>query len=356
MLNTAVHGLLAFVLVVFFIYLLKPLAHRVGLVDKPGGRKIHKGSIPLIGGIAIYMGFTFAMLSLPISLNFYRSFVAASALLVIVGILDDFHELSAKARLFAQILAGLLMTIWGGVYFKTLGMMFGMEPIALGIMSIPFTIFSTVAMINAVNMTDGVDGLAGGLCLVELFFVALLAGLSHHWDLVAISTTLMAALLGFLCFNYPYYPSRKAKIFLGDSGSMFLGFAITWFVVDMAQGQHRAMAPVTILWILAIHIFDIVTVTYRRLFQRQSPLLAAQDHIHHLLNSFGINPFFCSLLLCTVSLLMGTIGILGYLLHIPDVVMFVGFLIGFGIYSVIVNCLWVLKVKQQRQSAIKNPH
>ncbi|MEE8286845.1 MAG: MraY family glycosyltransferase, partial [Gammaproteobacteria bacterium] len=155
------------------LHLLRPMAKRVGLVDEPGGRKPHQGSVPLIGGVAMFCGFSLAALTLDMGLTAYRSFFAAAAILVVVGLLDDMHELSSRARFGAQILAAVLMAYWGGVVLGDLGgLASGGASFALSGWEIVFTVFCTVGVINALNMSDGVDGLAGGLSLVAVLGLA----------------------------------------------------------------------------------------------------------------------------------------------------------------------------------------
>ena len=158
------------------LHLLRPMAMRMGLVDEPSRRKSHEGSVPLIGGVAMFCGFALAALTLDMGLMAYRSFFAAAAILVVVGILDDMHELSSRARFGAQILAAALMAYWGGVVLGDLGgLAGGGEPFLLSGWEIVFTVFCTVGVINALNMSDGVDGLAGGLSLVALLGLAYIA-------------------------------------------------------------------------------------------------------------------------------------------------------------------------------------
>src|SRR5471030_2400768 len=114
----------AFAMTIAGLVLLKPLALRLGLVDKPGGRKHHEGEIPLIGGVAMFFGFGFSLLTLHVSLSDYRCLIAACALLVITGILDDFHELAPRSRLFIQLFVAVLMVTWGNNYLNDLGNLF----------------------------------------------------------------------------------------------------------------------------------------------------------------------------------------------------------------------------------------
>ena len=322
--------LLAFGVTFFFLWGLKPIAIRLELVDPPGGRKQHWGAIPLVGGIAMFLGFAFSLLTLNISLAPYRGFIAAAILLVIVGVLDDLHELSPRARLLAQVIASIIMITWEGTALHTLGNVFGAVNLSLWFLGIPFTIFAMVAAINAVNMIDGMDGLAGGVCLIELFFILSLLKISGETDPIALISLLMASLMAFLLFNFPFTEKKTATVFMGDSGSMFLGFTITWLLMKYSQAPHMSFHPIIILWILAIPVFDLVTVTFRRLLTRRSPLKAHRDHIHHILESMGMSPFQCTSTICFFSFLLGGAGVLATLWKVPDDYMLYAF---FGVYS-----------------------
>ena len=142
----------------FCIWLLRPLAIRLGFVDRPSGRKLHEKEVPLIGGIALFFGFCFALLSVAVSLQPYRGMLAGSSILVLMGVVDDFKDLSSKLRLFGQLLAALLLVSWGGMMLHNLGDLFFFGDVKLGLWAIPITIFVVMAYINAMNMVDGQDG------------------------------------------------------------------------------------------------------------------------------------------------------------------------------------------------------
>ena len=173
-----------FVISCMGIFLLKPLALRLGLMDTPNNRKQHQGDVPLIGGLAMMMGVLVGLLTLPISLQHYRSFIAGSALLVFVGLLDDFHELSPKSRFFVQLASVFLIVFWGKLQITYLGYLVFYKDILLGhYTSLWVTIIAGLGIINAINMVDGVDGLAASLVLVELILLIYCAMYTHHFFL-----------------------------------------------------------------------------------------------------------------------------------------------------------------------------
>lgn len=323
---------IAFIVTFACIWLLKPLALRLGLVDSPHGRKQHEGHIPLIGGIAILLGFLSALLALPLSLANYRSFAAGCVLLVFVGILDDFHELSARSRLIAQIIAALFMTAWGGVILSDLGNLIFIKDIVLNNWALPITVIGVVGIINAVNMTDGVDGLAGTLTLVEMCFLAYLAMHAQNFLAFHILIIMMASIAAFLCFNLRILGRQNALIFMGDAGSMLLGFVLAWFLVELSQGINHAATPVTMLWIMAVPLLDIGGVMFRRLQKRRSLFSPDREHMHHLLQEFNFSSSQIVMIMGGLSLIFGLIGIIANYQGIAEGYMFVGFIVLFIVY------------------------
>ena len=334
--GTLMDSLLEFIIAVGvtagLITILRPLAIRIGLVDHPGTRKQHRGSIALVGGIAMFCGVVFASLSLDASLAGFRAFFAAATLLVIVGILDDFRELPSWARFVAQLAAVLIMVFWGGVVVTDLGELTGSQSVSLGMWAIPFTVFASIGVINATNMSDGVDGLAGGLSFVAFLLLGVIA-MTGGRVVDGYLLFLFATVVGiFLLFNLRHPWRRRASVFMGDAGSMFLGFALAWFVVSLSQGESRVMTPVTALWILALPLIDAVGILIRRSLRGNSPFVAARDHIHHVLLEcgYGVNGTVCTILGMSVTL--GLFGLFGWYAGVSEFVLFYGFLGVFALH------------------------
>jgi len=337
---------LAFVVCCGLLHLLRPVALRIGLVDMPNDRKAHQGSVPLIGGVAMFCGFALAALTLDMGLTAYRGFFAAAAILVVVGVLDDMHELSSRARFGTQILAAALMAMWGGVVLHDLGALSGDNVISLGGWGIVFTIFATVGVINALNMSDGADGLAGGLSLIAvlgLTYVADGAGFASERTLLSVLAVVVA---GFLLFNLrlPRLPRRhrrhRALVFMGDAGSMFLGFAITWFFISLSQGDERAMAPVAALWLLMIPLFDTVWLILWRFSQGRSPTSSDVGHLHHVLQMTGMGAAASVWLMLAIAALGATAGLLALERGVAESTMFYVFLGLFAAYCVFMTISW----------------
>ena len=298
------------------IILLSSRAHHVGLVDIPCSRKLHTAEIPTVGGIAIFGGFLLALFSSPFTPVYLVGFVLPAFLLVVIGAIDDSISLSHKPRFMVQLLAGLLMTIAGGVVIDQLGaLLLPGTVITLGLFAIPVTIFCLVGMVNALNMTDGVDGLAGSLTLVALLGLGTVAYLGGQFPILEKLSFLGVSLIGFLAFNARFLWRKHAAIFLGDSGSTFLGFALLWFSVSMSQGEQAVMTPVTPLWFVAVPLFDTVTVLIRRMRDKRSPFKADREHLHHLLLAAGFSVGQTVLMLSAVALLFVIAGIAGLTLR-----------------------------------------
>jgi UDP-GlcNAc:undecaprenyl-phosphate/decaprenyl-phosphate GlcNAc-1-phosphate transferase len=330
-------GLLATLALVL---LLSPLARRIGLVDAPHAHKLHEGEVPLVGGIAMLCGFLFAVLAVPVGLTEFRPLFAGLALLTIVGLLDDFNELGAYSRFAAQIGAGLFMVLWGHQSIVNLGPLVGTADVLPGAWVIPFTLFSVVGVINALNMQDGMDGLAGSqACLAFLILgaTALAGGATAQATVLLV---LASVTLGFLAFNLRLPGRPRALVFMGDAGSLFLGLALAWFVVDLSQAPVRTLAPVTALWILAIPLMDTVCILFRRLVRGRSPFLADREHLHHLLQAAGLGVSATLALILLAAAGLAAIGLAAERLGVPERWMFAAFLGLFGVYAVTLDLAW----------------
>jgi UDP-GlcNAc:undecaprenyl-phosphate GlcNAc-1-phosphate transferase len=314
------------------IILLSRYAHNIGLVDAPCSRKIHQTDIPTVGGIAIFGGFLLALFVVHSSdFHLYLfGFVLPALLLVGVGVVDDLISIPFKHRFTAQIMAGLLMTLAGGVVIDQLGeLLLPGKVINLGVFAIPFTIFFLLGLVNAFNLSDGIDGLAGSLALVALLGLGVVAVIGGQYSILLELLLLGICVLAFLAFNAQFPGHARATIYLGDSGSTFLGFALLWFSITMSQGEQAVMSPVTPLWFFALPLFDMTTVFARRIANKQPPFLASREHLHHVFLTAGFSVAQTVLILTAGALLLASIGIAGLYLGMPESAMlalFFGFL------------------------------
>jgi len=313
-----VQAVLAFFLTALLILWMRRPAYRFGLVDDPGGRKRHGDSVPLTGGISLTLGFFFALaLSLP-ALADHLVLLIAMGLLALIGVLDDLGEVSPRSKLGVQILAAVLMTSWANHFLVHLGDLFGRGDIELSNWGIPLTIFATVALINAINMLDGVDGLAGGLAFVMLGFFAAYCGWAGNLVSLKILVVLLGAVAGFLLFNLPHPWRGHRRTFMGDTGALVLGFVVAWFSIELTQGDGETVPPVVMLWVTGIVLFDLFTVTVRRILRRRDPAAPDRAHIHHILLRRGLSPARAVTLLLGANFAMGAIGTIGWVIGVPE--------------------------------------
>jgi len=309
------------------------IAKAVGLVDIPNGRKTHEGEIPLVGGLSIYIA-VFAATIISGFLNpesslmqDYAGFFLAGMLLLLVGVVDDYIELRPIAKLVAQTGAALIMIFGSGVLLSDLGALGNSgELLSTGMLAVPFTVFATIGVINAINMSDGLDGLAGSLSLVSLLAFIAASFLFGGAQDIGVLTMLAAAVMAFLVFNFRFPGRRSAIVFLGDSGSMFLGFAVCWYAIKFSQGESRIIAPSAALWLLVLPLFDAVSMTTRRILKKRPPFGADKEHLHHIFLLAGFTVQETVLIMSGISVLGATIGLTATYFGVPDYIMVGSFL------------------------------
>lgn len=279
---------LALVGVFILIPVLQPLATRFGLTDKPDGRKQHDGPTPMHGGLSILLVLvTTAAIFRDISSSQAWAFYLAGGLLLLVGVADDLRDLNWRWRIGAQVLAAVGMVYLGGVSVQQLSDVVGVQHLALGWLALPVTVFVVVGVINALNMADGVDGLAGGQALVSLLLFFAFALYAGNYTAAERLLAVSAAVVGFLCWNLRRPGLPRAEVFLGDAGSMLLGFIIAWTAVRLSQSPEHPVSPVLGPWTIALPLIDTCSLILRRLREGRSPFSADRDHLHHILLDAG---------------------------------------------------------------------
>ena len=286
--------------------LLVPLANRFGLTDKPDARKQHAVPTPMHGGLSILLVLVAtAAIFHDISSNSALAFYLAGGLLLAVGVADDLRDLNWRWRIGAQVLAALGMVYIGGVSVQQLSDVVGIQNFALGWLAVPVTVFVVVGVINALNMADGIDGLAGGQALVSLLLFCAFALYAGNYAVAERLLAVAGAVVGFLCWNLRRPGLPRAEVFLGDAGSMLLGFIIAWSAVRLSQNPAHPVSPVLGPWTIALPLIDTCSLILRRAKQGRSPFAADRDHLHHLLLEAGYSPTTIALAGMVVSLLLG---------------------------------------------------
>jgi UDP-GlcNAc:undecaprenyl-phosphate GlcNAc-1-phosphate transferase len=272
--------LLAMVVTVTVLPALVRLALHWRMVDQPGARKVHTVPIPRVGGVAMAIGIVVAAL-FTIDLHATdRWFLAGVTTLVVFGALDDRFDLDYRIKLMGQLIAAGMVVLAGGVQVRTLA--FDDLIVLSSWVSLPLTILFIVGITNAINLSDGLDGLAGGTSFLCLCAVAILSSLSDQATGVALSLAFAGAVLGFLRFNT--YP---ASVFMGDAGSQLLGFAVAVLSVRATQGDGSQISATLPILLLAVPILDTLSVMVQRVSEGRSPFSADKNHIHHKLLALG---------------------------------------------------------------------
>jgi UDP-GlcNAc:undecaprenyl-phosphate GlcNAc-1-phosphate transferase len=346
---------ISFVLTTLFVLFFRPLASKIGLVDIPNERKVHIGEVPLVGGIAIFSAVFIAHVSsiifTPISdvVIDYGTFYTAGGLLLVVGMIDDFHQVSPTNRLISEIIGALLICLSAGVIIYDLGNLVpGVISVELGVLATPFTVFCTVGVINAINMSDGLDGLAGGLTLVTIggFIVATVV-FGNGDDLLFLSC-LAASICAFMLFNVTVPGVRRALIFLGDSGSMFLGLAIAWIAIRFSQGPDAVISPAATLWFVALPIYDSVCMTGRRILRKRPIFGADKEHLHHVFLLAGFTVTETVMIMAGLAAVGVAVGLLGTFYSVPDWILASSFLIVGLLYFWTITRAWTVMRFMQR--------
>ncbi|MEM5591514.1 MraY family glycosyltransferase [Niallia circulans] len=258
----------------------KKLAFKLGAMDKPEQRKVHQKVMPRMGGLAIYISFLIGALIINPDKDYHYPILLGSAVIIVTGMLDDIYNLSAKVKFLAQTLAAVIVVVWGGVQVEFINLPFGGK-LEFGFLDIPITILWIVGITNAMNLIDGLDGLASGVSSIALFTITGMAMIMGNGYVIAISSIVLAATLGFLFFNF--YP---AKIFLGDTGALFLGYIIA--VMSLLGFKNVALISFVIpVIILGVPISDTFFAIIRRLVNKQPLMAPDKSHLHHCLLNVG---------------------------------------------------------------------
>lgn len=312
-----------------------------GLADLPGGRKEHQGVIPLIGGLGVFIGFLLVQPLLGIAMAGWLPFYVGLVGLLVCGVVDDARVIRSTDKLGIQLTVAALMVVSGGQSLDYLGTFPLLGEIHLGWwLAMPFTILAVTGLINAINMMDGVDGLAGSSALSMLAWLAFVAALQGQLELLAMIVTLGASLVGFLLFNLRHPWRRSASVFMGDAGSMALGFAIAWFVVALSQSDTALVSPVAYAWLLALPVMDTLSLMVRRMRQGRSPFAPDRDHLHHLFLRARFTPGQTTMILMLMVGASGGVGVMLSLAGVPDGLLLVGWLCLLVLHDLFVRCAW----------------
>ncbi len=261
---------------------LKSLATRYRAVDFPNERKIHTQPIPKIGGLAMALGALIPILLWTSMNGFGHALLAGSAVILVFGFLDDMLDLPYQAKFLAQLAAALIVIFLGDVQLRCFGSLAPEAFLCPSTIAIPLTVIVIVGVTNAINLSDGLDGLAGGITLLTFICIGYLAYLGGHLFTLTVTAAVIGAIFGFLRFNT--YP---AVVFMGDTGSQLLGFLAICLSIHITQG-NQPLSPLLPMIILGFPILDTLTVMTERIARRRSPFKADKNHFHHKLMRLGL--------------------------------------------------------------------
>ncbi|BBU03903.1 UDP-N-acetylglucosamine--undecaprenyl-phosphate N-acetylglucosaminephosphotransferase [Aeromonas veronii] len=333
-------GLIAFLGTAMAIMFLRPIAGKLQLVDLPNQRKQHVGAIPLIGGLAVSIGvYLSVFITMPLSLTLVMLLLCAGAI-VVIGAVDDALDISPRLRLGLQALLIVVLCLSTGVGLHHFGDVVGVGDIHLPWGEVFVAVLAVCAAVNAFNMMDGIDGLAGSMAGISLVGLATLFGNTMP-DMANFCLVIAIALVPYLAINLTI-PPFKRKIFMGDAGSMFLGFIIGFLVIYGSQvtEQRPAFRPVMALWLMGLPLIDMVGIMIRRIRKGQSPLKADRNHLHHILLHAGFTHREALLLMVVTNLGIVFMGILAEMAKLPEWLMMVIYLGLFTGYTLSLNYAW----------------
>jgi UDP-GlcNAc:undecaprenyl-phosphate GlcNAc-1-phosphate transferase len=253
-----------------------------GLVDVPDTRKRHNGAVPLTGGITVFVTLIIGTLLFDIP-PYTTGTLAVAGFVFVLGVYDDVDHINPVLRLGIHYLGGALLAAWGGIAIVNVGNLLAMGDIPLLYMTIPLTALSFAGLSNAYNMIDGIDGLAGAtiaLPLLVLYLLALTGG-DPHADALPLGV--------FLVFNLGPNNRLLPRMFLGDGGSVTLGFLVTASLVFFSQGDNALIEPVTALWLVTVPLMDMLATMLRRARNGRKLMQADRSHLHHTLMELGLS-------------------------------------------------------------------
>jgi UDP-GlcNAc:undecaprenyl-phosphate GlcNAc-1-phosphate transferase len=289
--------LICFIASIIITPIVKKLAIKIGAVDKPNQRKVHQKIMPRLGGLAIYLSFIIGLLVLRPEDEFAMPIIIGSLIIIITGVLDDLMELSAKIKLIGQLAAALVVVL-GGVQVDYINIPF-MGTLDFGMLSIPLTILWIVGITNAINLIDGLDGLAAGVSSIALITISGMAILKGDAFVVSVGFIVLGSTLGFLLYNF-----HPAKIFMGDTGALFLGYMIG--VLSLLGFKNVTMISFIIpVIILGVPISDTFFAIIRRIVNKQPLSAPDKSHLHHCLLRLGFSHRQTVLLIYALAAMFG---------------------------------------------------
>lgn len=300
--NSIVLYLIAFVLsflvTLIATPLVKKLAFKIGATDHPDPRKVHQVIMPRLGGLAIVCGTAAGFIFLTPTYVHFLSIIVGGFIIVVIGVLDDKFVLSAKVKFLGQ-LAAALVPVCAGLNIDFVTLPFGGE-LQLGIFGYVVTVLWIIGITNAINLMDGLDGLAGGVSVIGLSTILVTAVIDQQFFIITMATVLIGSTIGFLIHNF-----HPAKIFMGDTGALFLGYMLS---VISVLGFFKSLATFSVvvpILVLAVPIFDTLFAIIRRVIKGQKISAPDKSHLHHCLLAMGFSHRTTVLIIYSMASLFG---------------------------------------------------
>jgi UDP-GlcNAc:undecaprenyl-phosphate/decaprenyl-phosphate GlcNAc-1-phosphate transferase len=275
--------LVPFITVLLITPLVIKLAVKIGAVDSPNKRKVHQKIMPRLGGLAIFIGVGAGYFASDLQNAPLTGITIGAFIIIITGVLDDKYQLSAKYKLVGQILAALIVAKTG-LLIDLLNIPFIGEFDLSFALAFPLTVLWIIAITNAINLIDGLDGLAAGVSTIVIATIAIMAGLNGNVLILTLSLIVIGSTIGFLFYNF-----HPAKIFMGDTGALFLGYAIAIISLLGVYKSVTLFSFVIPLIILGVPVFDTTFAIIRRLVNKKPISAPDKGHLHHRLLSLGLS-------------------------------------------------------------------
>ena len=323
--------------------LVKRIAFHVNALDIPDARKVHNKPIPRLGGLGIFMGFLAGYMIFAKNTIQMNSILIGSFIIVLTGIIDDIKPISAKAKLFGQILASCVIVFYGNIMLNDVSIL-GLN-LEFGVLAYPITILFIVACANIINLIDGLDGLSSGISSIFYLSTVILCFFQNRfWELeLVLSLIMLGSCLGFLIHNF-----HPAKIFAGDSGSLFMGFTIA--VISLLGFKTTAITSIFIpLAILAVPILDTLFAIIRRKLKHQKISDPDKQHLHHQLLKMNFSHRNTVLIIYGINILFATASILYTLKDSKDV--FIGRIIYAILFVLVIIFVWKTDIIRSRNDS-----
>ncbi len=336
--------ILAFLLVFLGTPFVKKLAYRVNALDKPEDRKVHTQMMPRLGGLAICLGFWVAVLLTQEMTREFYGLLAGGLLITLVGIVDDIKGVSPRQKLLVQVLAASLV-ILAGVRVDFVTHPFE-QVIYLQYLSYPLTLLWIIGITNAVNLIDGLDGLAAGVSAIAAITLGVVAFLETSQEAAILAFILAASILGFLRYNF-----HPAQIFMGDTGSLFLGFNLSVIAIISLTKSATVISLLLPVVILGIPIADTLFAIVRRYYHGKPIFSADKEHLHHRLLKLGLTHQRTVLSMYAVSAVLGLSAvIMAVVTTAQGMLMMVALILGFSIIAEKLGLLRARQIYQQGQT------